>query len=333
MADDTVYKEFDRLKKSDLLEIFISGKVPETIKLSENARRIVENSENCKLFDDSLYSDQISKLRLEISKLKCDLKCATIEIDYLKVVNRELVKGNERQDLIITLLQSKHLDSDKQNNCDVAKPVKCISHSGVQSRSTEENKIINSKNKNVKKVDENKIDTVISSQHRIGSSNTVQTKILRSKSTSSCPAVETDELKKTQENIMKSIVNLDEDIKSNQEKWETVTTRNKRRRQVVVGTGTEGIAGTVKGVPKFTDLHVYRVDPKTDVATMEGLLKPHFPEVMCESMASRYPDLYASFKVRIYQENFRKAMDPSLWPKNACVNNFLYLRKNSQSQR
>lgn len=74
-------------------------------------------------------------------------------------------------------------------------------------------------------------------------------------------------------------------------------------------------------------------DPSTDVTAIEKLLKPNFPEVLCESMESRYPKLYASFKVRIYQENFKKAMDSAFWSANACINNFLYLRNNPQSQR
>lgn len=154
-----------------------------------------------------------------------------------------------------------------------------------------------------------------------------------SKSKSNLISSESNELIKSQEKVMTSLIHLNEDILPNDSNWEKVTYKNKKSRQLVVGTGTDGIAGTIKGVPKFVDLHVYRIDPATDVTDMENLLKPHFPEVHCESMKSRYPGVYASFKVRIYQDNFRKAMNPTVWPKNACVNTFLHLRTHSQLQR
>lgn len=100
-------------------------------------------------------------------------------------------------------------------------------------------------------------------------------------------------------------MNLNQDNSPNNYSWQTVSRKNSKRRQLIVGTNTEGVAGTIKGMSKFVDLHVYRINPNTNVTAMEDLLKPHFPEVICESMSSRYPNLYSSYKVRIYQENFR----------------------------
>ncbi|CAG9822300.1 unnamed protein product [Phaedon cochleariae] len=75
-----------------------------------------------------------------------------------------------------------------------------------------------------------------------------------------------------------NVTDLNEDISPTNGQWKKVTHRNKKSRQLVVGTGTDGIAGSIKGVPKFVDLHVYRIDPSTDVTSMQNLLKPHFPE-------------------------------------------------------
>lgn len=57
------------------------------------------------------------------------------------------------------------------------------------------------------------------------------------------------------------------------------------------------------------------------------LLKPTFPEVSCEKLVSRHPELYSSFKVGIYEGNFGTAMDPALWPSNACIRRFLQLER------
>lgn len=44
--DDNLYRELDRLKKSDLLELLITKKVPESVRISDNVRKILENTES-----------------------------------------------------------------------------------------------------------------------------------------------------------------------------------------------------------------------------------------------------------------------------------------------
>lgn len=83
----------------------------------------------------------------------------------------------------------------------------------------------------------------------------------------------------------------------------------------------------LQGVPKTVSLHVYRLTPNTSVDQVVQFLKPHFPEVSCEKLASKYPDVYSSFKVNIFANNFDAAMDPTIWPNNACVRRFLYHRQ------
>ncbi|KAG5888734.1 hypothetical protein JTB14_023809 [Gonioctena quinquepunctata] len=62
--------------------------------------------------------------------------------------------------------------------------------------------------------------------------------------------------------------------------WKTITCRKRKPAKVIVGSNNvnSGNAGAVKGVPKFVDLHVYRVAPDTTKDSMESLLKPNFPE-------------------------------------------------------
>nr|CAH7758009.1 unnamed protein product [Callosobruchus chinensis] len=107
------------------------------------------------------------------------------------------------------------------------------------------------------------------------------------------------------------------------EEWTQVKRRYKRK-NTVVGNGEDS---DIKGVPSYTQLHVYRLNKDTTMQSLTEFLKVTFPEVICEAMASKYPDLYSSFKVQIYSKNFKKAMDPKVWPSGACVNRFLELRK------
>ncbi|KAG5888193.1 hypothetical protein JTB14_016409 [Gonioctena quinquepunctata] len=111
--------------------------------------------------------------------------------------------------------------------------------------------------------------------------------------------------------------------------WKTITCRKRKPAEVIVGSNNvnSGNAGAVKGVPKFVDIHVYRVAPDTTKDSMESLLKPNFPEVGCEPLKSRHPQLYASLKVKMYDHHFSEAMNPTLWAENACISRFSYLRR------
>lgn len=114
------------------------------------------------------------------------------------------------------------------------------------------------------------------------------------------------------------------------DEWNEVV-KKRRKRSVVVGNNTASIS--VKGVPRTVDLHVYRVDPQTTVEELTDFLKPNFPEVVCESLQPKYPDLYTSYKVTIFDENFKKAMDPQFWPKGACIQRFLVMRKKRPEEK
>lgn len=95
---------------------------------------------------------------------------------------------------------------------------------------------------------------------------------------------------------------------------------------MVIGNNKDSV---VKGVPKLVNLHVSRVDLGTSTTDLNELLKNSFPEVSCESLTPKYPNIYSSFKVTIFEDNFRKAMDPKLWPDGACISRFFQKRKST----
>lgn len=108
------------------------------------------------------------------------------------------------------------------------------------------------------------------------------------------------------------------------QEWSQVV-KKKRKRPIVIGSNVDNLS--VRGVPKFVDLHVYRLDVNTTGAELINFLKPNFPEVKCEALNSKHPELYTSYKVSILQENFKKAMETQYWPKGACIQQFFVLRK------
>ena len=101
-----------------------------------------------------------------------------------------------------------------------------------------------------------------------------------------------------------------------------------RRKRMIVGNNKES---TIKGVRKLAYLHVCRVDLGTSAMDLQDSLKFDFPEVQCESIQPKYPNLYLSFKVTIFEENFKKAMNPNVWPDGACISRFFQKRSTMTS--
>lgn len=118
-------------------------------------------------------------------------------------------------------------------------------------------------------------------------------------------------------------------VNEKNDQWEKVTYNKTRKRPVIVGNNSsiEVNGKTIKSVPKTTALHVYRVDPTMEVNDLLTILKSYFPEVTCEALTPKHPDLYSSFKVTIHEEDYNKAMNPSIWPSGAYVKPFLQLRR------
>lgn len=125
------------------------------------------------------------------------------------------------------------------------------------------------------------------------------------------------------------IINLENDKHNNE--WKDVK-NHRRRRKAIVGNNNEiKLNGKlIQGVPKFTHLHVYRLEPKITENDLQGMLKLSFPEVKCEALISKHPQVYSSFKVTLLESNFGNAMDPSKWPSGALIQPFLELRKKSR---
>lgn len=115
-----------------------------------------------------------------------------------------------------------------------------------------------------------------------------------------------------------------------QSRVDSASQKKKPKRQVIFGNNRDMAS---VGVPKFVSLHVYRLEPEITVEKLAELMKPHFPEMKCESLLSRHPSIYSSFKISIFANNFAKAMDANLWPYGACVSRFFSKREDHSRKK
>uniref|UniRef100_V5GZG9 Uncharacterized protein n=1 Tax=Anoplophora glabripennis TaxID=217634 RepID=V5GZG9_ANOGL len=123
-------------------------------------------------------------------------------------------------------------------------------------------------------------------------------------------------------------INNKHDNKIAGQEWKVASNR-KRRRPTLIGKNKD--SAVIKGVPRWVDLHVYRLEPSTTVTSISDMLRVHIPEVKCEALVSKHPGLYASFKVSVLEDNFKTAMDADIWPYGTCINRFFHKRRINQS--
>ncbi|KAG5866057.1 hypothetical protein JTB14_010488 [Gonioctena quinquepunctata] len=132
-------------------------------------------------------------------------------------------------------------------------------------------------------------------------------------------------------NKMRDIQDLGTNL--DEQKWEKVSYRKhfKNNRRYMVG-GNEEISG-ISTIPKVISLHVTRLTPNTNSDDLKKVLVKHFPEVVCEEHPSKLPDLYASMKVTIKQENFSRAWKREIWPSGALVSRFFVKKRTAPQEQ
>lgn len=318
-SNESAVKELNNLTKTKLIEIILSKTIPNDVKLSESTRKAIEYGDTPDMMNaNSEICESKYELSYKLLHMQNELKCANSELECQKKLITEMERSLSNQQVTITSQKTliKLLESDKTNRND-----------GV----------ITQEKPMPKKHKPLETTTLSPKKPNFSASNTSSSKTNGTRSCSKnyvdATMVQTG-IKEAQENILSEYIinepsNRFTDVKNNDGDWNLVA--NKRRKaKMLVGTGTENTNLTnVKGVPKTIDLHVYRINPGTTSEDLKALLRPHFPEVATTSLESRNPDVYSSFKVTIYQENFEKSMDASIWPRNCCVRRFLYLRRKS----
>nr|CAH7724119.1 unnamed protein product [Callosobruchus chinensis] len=112
--------------------------------------------------------------------------------------------------------------------------------------------------------------------------------------------------------------------------WTEVKQRNRKPKQII-GTQIQSNGSLPMGIPKMAILHVSRLAPSTTSGAMKQYLAPNFPEAIVEDHQSRNPDKYISFKISIYEKNFKMAMNPEMWPQDCYVQRFFFRRKTTES--
>lgn len=117
-------------------------------------------------------------------------------------------------------------------------------------------------------------------------------------------------------------MNAASDVGKREDEGEFTTVKRRKKTTIRTIHGSSNNA-PLKGVPKLCHLHVYRLDPAvTSKDVLEYLQQKGFDSILCESMESKYPDIYSSFKVTCIADQLDAVKDPAIWPRGTCINTF-----------
>lgn len=116
--------------------------------------------------------------------------------------------------------------------------------------------------------------------------------------------------------------------------WMPVERKNKRPRNrksnVTYG---QSESDDIKGVPRSGYLHAYRFHPSVTKDQVTAYLNNKgFQHVICESLQSKHPEIYASFKITVNLAQMDELLDARVWPTGVCVNRFFRFNEKRESR-
>lgn len=342
--ESQLFAELNKLKKSELIELIIYKKLPENACGSELLKMVMKS------FDDGseqqgnkhLIGDSVVNSRTSLNCTECDVLHR--EVYLLKKLVGQLEGRTQDQSDLINLLKM----NNKGGSCENSRVFRSENSVNIRSGSKALGSVSGDKRVDGEKtadVNQNKkLSVGLSQNTRSKQIQMTPSAVRRKKLTVASDVTEGGSVSEKSVSagilfaethaVMNEYINLGkvDNIQSGSEsEWHGVKNRKSKRPAALVGSNKD--SGVVKGVPSYVYLHVYRVDPLTTIDDLTNMLKASFPEVKCEALTSRHPDLYASFKVAVYSSNFRAAMDASLWPYGACISRFFFPRKESMAAK
>lgn len=344
-----VTSELNKLKKNELIDIILSFKLPvsvSNVQLINYVNSIKKCDNDCEFIAsfDTVGHDECRNRAC--FKKKTDLQSEITSVKYnMETVSKlifHLEKRTQEQEELIAFLKNNYSNpivretpSSNNEKKDSSSKLTRFNNPTIQGqqktgsvKSVKHNQNSND-TKNVNITTKPTVDKHYTSEN--GNSQTINRK-----------DVSLGIMEEQTRNTMNTIIGINNDVdkihlsstREEDKTWKKVEygrskTKSKKfndRSSIIVG-NNRNVSHDLKGVPKQVDLHVYRLSPNIDANILTSFLKDDFPEVTCSPLTSKHPELYSSFKVRIFEKHFKKAMDPALWPEDACIQRFLYLGK------
>lgn len=312
---DVVINELNKLRKNDLIDLLVSATLPDHVTndaLLSFRKKFSEKSNHSDLI--CLGSEGIRDINIENGKNSTEI--LQIEVKYLRELLTQKDSIIANQAIAIESLKNQNNLLMKDQHKNNASPASIIN----TSQRNFQQKSANVSIKNAQKPVKEKI-IVTEKSHMSGVTRDlgkhVSTKMPSAKDTKNIsPIAAVDSSENTKQSHSK--VNEWTEVKYRRPK-------QKFNRPLVVGDFSG--SSKVEGIEKMKFLHVSNLKPDTKAEDLLSFLNKNFSnKVKCESLKSRFPDSYSSFKVTIPASEYEKALIASNWPNRASVRYFFQRR-------
>lgn len=307
-VDTSVVDALNKLRKSELVEIIITKKVPMSC-----TSDLLSDFVN-KLYNSEEFHDTTDVLSLE-GKIGCDktpcleykLKCEYTEkaIDYQKVLICHLEKRIVDLEHIISLIKDKQ--NTNKNSDDTVKSVQTTtSVSAVLKQPSHKNGTTENNNMYADIV--KKMPAKTTSDKMVN----LQTQ------------TRSQEYEKT--------INKDMKISEKNSSYRQQTSKQNKQTKQIIGTSNISVS-TIKTVPKMGYVYVSRLDRDTTTVELENHLKHTAPDVRFIIELIRKTNISSSFKISFPLDFVQLIYDPSIWPEGAGVKRYFFPRTKTLPQQ
>lgn len=122
-------------------------------------------------------------------------------------------------------------------------------------------------------------------------------------------------------NIEKNNTETKEQKNEKEGKWEFPKHKYRRRNTIIYGKGNDD--STFKGVVRYVNYHVFRCPLEMSTSDIIAYLNSkNIPDVKCETMKSKNPEIYTSFKVAVPVNHIEAFENPNIWPEYVGIDRY-----------
>lgn len=321
---DVVISELSKLLKKDLIDIILSGLLPDHVTSQVLIDFFKEKINRCDESGEKLERNQVGIIN--------SVKVLQMEIQYLRElqIQKDLVIAN--QAIAIEALKN-HNNLLMNNN--FAGIGTSINKQDQKSQQKSANITDKNARKHVKEIPSNREGNPLPDVPA-SYAFSVMKDININKNEQQISSYNVNEknspiLQKSSEPGTSELVRSNN---AGNSEWTEVNYRKSKRktsRTILIGNFTG--ESSVQGIEKVKYLHVSNLRPDTTAEELMSFLTKQFSSnIKCEPIKSRFPESYSSFKVGIPISEYEKALLPSNWPNHASVHNF-FRRKQTDAHR
>nr|CAI5866912.1 unnamed protein product [Callosobruchus analis] len=301
--------ELNKLKKNEIIDIFVTLKVPKCITNSRLIDYVSKIRDTCKSsgekeeFHDT-FETAASMAEQEVIQLRKEQGVLQRELETVGKLTIHLEKRAQEQEDLIVFLKKEILS------------LQCIHFPNSNKEQHTPSTI--DKHNNIKPLQ-------LPTDHISPASSSYRDKVTKNSQQINRPADPVSQSAKNSTFLGKANDSSTSTTYGNYDNKQTSTKRmNTNRPKPIIGTNENGVSHTVG---KRGYLHVYRFKPEMTENELKALLNRSAPQIDFTCNEWHRSITAVSFKISFPIQHVKEVYDPNIWPAGAAVRRFFFPKK------